>query len=98
MRTGWYKIIVVVHIFLLLSCRQKSEINHPAFNETLLEKWVETEVLHQKYSSEKKYHDTITCIHYDDNLSSSKKDSIIRYWSEHPEVLKTSADNLINKK
>ncbi|GIV28420.1 MAG: hypothetical protein KatS3mg027_2234 [Bacteroidia bacterium] len=94
MRIGWSKIILFGILFY--QCERKH------YNENLasaknIEQWTEVEILSQKFTAEKKWNDTLNCFVVQDDLSIRQRDSILKYYSYYPEILKSKVDSLINE-
>lgn len=70
---------------------------HPLIHQQIVDNWTDVEVLHQKFSAEKKYKDSIKCITDKYPFHLQQKDSIIQYWSNHPEELMELTGVLIEK-
>lgn len=102
MRAGRRRIIIkkLVHIstIIFVQCSNQTESPPLPIPSNTLEEWVEVEVLNQKLTAEQKWNDTLQCLTVEDNLSPQQKDSILNYFSHHPELLKNQIDSLINKK
>ncbi len=92
------KSLFSISTLIFIQCSKKTEEGaHPSIYRNL-EDWVEIEVLSQKLTAEQKWNDTLQCLTVEDNLSPQQKDSILNYFSHHPELLKNQIDSLINKK
>ncbi|GAB4201869.1 MAG: hypothetical protein Fur0023_06940 [Bacteroidia bacterium] len=66
--------------------------------QSVVESWVQAEVLNQKWSAEGKYKDSIRCFKISDGMSIAERDSLMAYWSEHPDELRQIVTSLIDKK
>ncbi len=102
MRAGRCEILMrslfSISMLIFIQCSKKSEKTSFSSSCGTLEKWVEAEVLSQKLTAEQKWNDTLQCLTVEDNLSPSQRDSLLNYFSHHPELLKNQIDSLINKK
>lgn len=98
MSIRWHSIIFISTPLIFCSCtKEKSSIDISRQHE-ILEKWIQTEMLHQKFTAERKYIDSIQCIESSDSLTHTQRDSILRYWSEHPHILREITNNLMEAK
>jgi len=91
---------MVVLVLLFFSCQEKQKENHltTSNDEYWINKWTEIEVMTHKYAAEKKWNDSINCFTISPNLDTTKIDSLLQHWSFHPEELRKTVDNLLNKK
>lgn len=95
MRTGRIEIILL--FALMWSCKQKDEINVSSSSfDKILNQWIEAQMLHQKFLAERKFKDSIQCFFISDGLNLSQRDSVIRYWSEHPQELLNLTNEMLN--
>lgn len=92
MRISRFKIILgctLIFSLIILSCKEKTnnKENIQRMHE-MINKWTTTEVLNQKYTAERKYNDSINCISSDNSFNFQQKDSVLKEFSRHPEILK----------
>lgn len=98
MSVGRYLIILVAIGVVAVSCNHSAEKTADDWLQSVVESWVQTEALHQKLSAEGKYKDSIRCLKVSDGMSVQERDSLMKYWSEHPEELRQIVTSLIDKK
>lgn len=84
-------------MLFFFQCSKDVGIQNNKVSTKYIEHWTEIEVLSQKFTAEKKWNDTLKCFIIHDNLNVEQRDSILKYYSYHPEVLKIKIDSLINK-
>lgn len=98
MSVGRYLIVFSGMVVMAASCKRQEENMADAHLISVVESWVQAEALHQKLSAEGKYKDSIRCLKISDGMSIPERDSLMSYWSEHPEDLKKALGILIDKK
>ncbi len=67
-------------------------------DKKLITNWTEYEMLTQKYLSEGRFRDSLICFTLKDSVSMPTKDSIIKYWSEHPQALQKAIASFLEEK
>ncbi len=74
MSVRWYLICFGGLIVILkASCSHEEEKGIDEHLQNVVETWVQAEVLHQKWSAEGKYKDSIRCFKISDNMSVSQE-------------------------
>lgn len=101
MRIRWNKIILISILIFLFSCQyienKEIDIDENKTSEIILN-WTETEVLHQKFTAERKWNDTLKCISTTHTLTTQQKDSILKFWSHHPQEIRKLVVKIIEDK
>lgn len=101
MRIRWNKIISLNILIFLFSCQyienKEIDIDENKTSEIILN-WTEVEVLHQKLTAERKWNDTLKCIFTTHKFSSQQKDSILQFWSSHPQEIRKIVVKIIESK
>lgn len=85
---------------LFFTCQEKQKESHLTVsnNDYWIDKWTEVEVMSHKYIAEKKWNDNFNCFVVSPNLDTTKIDSLLHYWSIHPNELEKIIETLISQK